>query len=154
MPMLGDIALGKYVPGTSVLHRLDPRTKLLSVLLWMTAALASHGVPPVLAFCTFIVATACLSRLPPVLLLRNLRSFLWLLVITALLHALMTPGRLVWHVPWLELNVTEEGLQSAAIFTLRLGAVVTAAAMLTLTTSPMELTDGLERLLRPFRDTP
>ena len=151
MPILGDIALGKYVPGTSVLHRLDPRTKLLAVLLWMTAALASHDVPPVLAFCTFIVATAYLSRLPPVLLLRNLRSFLWLLVITALLHALMTPGRLVWHVPWIELNITEEGLQSAAIFTLRLGAVVTAAAMLTLTTSPMELTDGLERLLRPFR---
>jgi energy-coupling factor transport system permease protein len=151
MPILGDIALGKYVPGTSVLHRLDPRTKLLNLLLWMTAALASRGIPPVIAFCAFIVATAYLSRLPPTLLLRNLRSFLWLLLITALLHAAMTPGRLVWHVPWLEVNVTQEGLQAAAIFTLRLAAVVTAASLLTLTTSPMELTDGLERLLRPLR---
>ena len=144
MPILGDIALGKYVPGTSVLHRLDPRTKLLNLLLWMTAALASRGVPPIIAFCAFIVATAYLSRLPPTLLLRNLRSFLWLLVITALLHAAMTPGHLVWHVPWLEVNVTQEGLQAAAIFTLRLGAVVTAASLL-------KLTDGLERLLRPLR---
>lgn len=151
MPILGDIALGKYVPGESALHRLDPRTKLLGVLIWMTAALASRGVPPVLAFTCFVAVVAGVSRLPVRLLLRNLRSFIWLLSITALLHATMTPGQLLWHIPWLELNITTEGLQAAAIFTLRLGAVVTAAAMLTLTTSPMELTDGLERLLNPFR---
>ncbi len=151
MPILGDIALGKYVAGTSILHRLDPRTKLLVVVLWMSAALASHGVAPVVAFCLFILATASLSRLPAGLLLRNLRSFLWLLLMTASLHALMTPGHLLWHVPWLDLDVTHEGLQAAAIFTLRLGAVVTAASLLTLTTSPLELTDGIERLLRPFR---
>lgn len=151
MPILGDIALGKYVPGESVLHQLDPRTKLLCVLVWMTAALASRGVPPVFAFTCFVAIVASLSRLPIRLLLRNLRSFVWLLSITALLHAAMTPGQLLWHIPWLELNVTNEGLQAAVIFTLRLGAVVTAAAMLTLTTSPMELTDGLERLLNPFR---
>jgi energy-coupling factor transport system permease protein len=151
MALLGDIALGKYVPGSSILHRLDPRTKLLVILLWMTAALASHGVKPVATFCAFILVTACLAKLPAALLLKNLRSFLWLLLMTALLHAIMTPGRLLWFVPWLDLSITHEGLQSAAIFTLRLGAVVTAASLLTLTTSPLELTDGIERLLRPFR---
>ena len=151
MALLGDITLGRYIPGDSVLHRLDPRTKLLIVLVWMSAALASRGVLPVAVFCTFIVATAGLSRLPPSLLLKNLRSFLWLLVITALLHAAMTPGHLLWHVPFLEVNITAEGLQAAVVFTLRLSAVVTAASLLTLTTSPLELTDGLERLLRPFR---
>ena len=151
MPILGDIALGKYVPGSSILHRLDPRTKLLAVMLWMTAALASHGVAPVAAFCAFILAAVYLSGVPGALFLKNLRSFLWLLVMTAILHALMTPGRLLWHVPWLDLNITNEGLQSATIFTLRLGAVVTTASLLTLTTSPLELTDGIERLLRPFR---
>jgi len=151
MPLLGDIALGKYVPGSSILHGLDPRTKLLAVMLWMTAALASHGVAPSATFCVFIIAAACLSRLPGSLFLKNLRSFLWLLMMTVLLHAFMTPGNLLWHVPWLDLNITHEGLQAAAIFTLRLGAVVTTAALLTLTTSPLELTDGIERLLRPFR---
>lgn len=151
MGLLGNIALGKYVAGTSILHRLDPRTKLLAVLVWMTAALASRGIPAVAAFCIFVIGTTYLSHLPPKLLLKNLRSFLWLLMITALLHAGMTPGHLLWHIPWLELNITEEGLQAAAIFCLRLGAVVTAASLLTLTTSPMELTDGLERLMRPFR---
>ena len=151
MALLGNIALGKYVPGDSVLHRLDPRTKLLAVLVWMSAALASHDVAPVAMFCALILATAALSRLAPALLLRNLRAFVWLLLITALLHAAMTPGEVFWHVPWLEIDITRQGLESATMFTLRLSAVVTAASLLTLTTSPLALTDGLERLLRPGR---
>ena len=106
---------------------------------------------PVCAFGLFVLFAAGMSRLPPALLARNLRSFLWLLVITALLHAFNTPGEPLWRVPWLDLQTTREGLQSAALFTLRLATVVTAAALLTLTTSPLELTDGLERLLRPLR---
>ena len=151
MPLLGNIALGKYVAGDSPLHRLDPRTKLVTVAAMMTVALASRGLAPVCAFGLFVLFAGGLSRLPPALLARNLRSFLWLLVITALLHAFNTPGEPLWRVPWLDLQTTREGLQSAALFTLRLATVVTAAALLTLTTSPMELTDGLERLLRPLR---
>ncbi|MCY3737311.1 MAG: energy-coupling factor transporter transmembrane protein EcfT [Gemmatimonadaceae bacterium] len=151
MPLLGNIALGKYVAGDSPLHRLDPRTKLVTVTVMMTVALASQGLAPVCAFGLFVLCAAGLSRLPPALLARNLRSFLWLLLITALLHAFNTPGELAWRVPWLDLQTTREGLESAALFTLRLAAVVTAAALLTLTTSPLELTDGLERLLRPLR---
>ncbi len=151
MPLLGNIALGKYVAGDSLLHRLDPRTKLVAVTVMMTVALGSSGLAPVGAFGLFVLLAAGLSRLPPALLARNLRSFLWLLLITALLHAFNTPGEPLWRVPWLELLATREGVQSAALFTLRLAAVVTAAALLTLTTSPLELTDGLERLLRPLR---
>lgn len=151
MAILRDIALGKYVAGRSPIHRLDPRTKLTGVVLWMTAALAVQGVPPVATFAVLVAGAAALSGLPAGLLWRNLRSFLWLLTITALLHAAMTPGQLLWHIPWLEVNVTQEGLQQATIFTLRLAAVVTAASLLTLTTSPLELTDGIERLLGPFR---
>ena len=152
MPLLGNIALGKYVAGDSPLHRLDPRTKLVAVTVMMTVALLSPGAG----------AGLCLRPLRP---LRrgacpacrrgcwpgNLRSFLWLLAITALLHAFNTPGEPVWRVPWLDLQTTRQGLESAALFTVRLATVVTAAALLTLTTSPLELTDGLERLLRPLR---
>lgn len=151
MPFLGNIALGKYVAGDSPLHRLDPRTKLVTVTVMMTVALASGGLAPVCAFGLFVLFAAGLSRLPPALLARNLRSFLWLLAITALLHAFNTPGQPVWRVPWLDLQTTQEGLESAALFTVRLATLVTAAALLTLTTSPLELTDGLERLLRPLR---
>lgn len=151
MPILGDIALGKYVAGTSVLHRLDPRTKLVAVVLLMGTALGSRGVAPVLGFGLVVGAAVLLSRLPVALLARNLRSFLWLLAMTALLHACMTPGHLLWRVPGLDLEVTREGLRAAALFTARLAAVVTAAALLTLTTSPLELTDGIERLLRPLQ---
>lgn len=151
MPLLGDIALGKYVGGDSVLHRLDPRTKLIAIVLLMGTALASRGLSPILVFGALVAGAAVLSRLPTGLLVRNLRSFLWLLAVTALLHAFMTPGRLLWRIPWLELIVTHEGLQAAFLFTARLATVVTAATLLTLTTSPLELTDGIERLLRPLR---
>lgn len=151
MSLLGNIALGKYVAGSSALHRLDPRTKLVAAVALMTAALTARCVPPVLAFGAFVGVAAALSRLPPSLLLRNLRSFAWLLAVTALLHALMTPGHLLWHLPWLGVKVTREGVDAAVLFSLRLAAVVTTAALLTLTTSPLELTDGLESLLRPLR---
>lgn len=151
MALLGDIALGRYVAGTSVLHQLDPRTKFAGVILWMSAALALPGLPPLLIFAGLVVGLVAVSRLPVRLLWRNLRSFLWLLIMTALLHAAMTPGDALYHISWFEITITRQGLEAAAIFTVRLAAVVTVASLLTLTTSPLELTDGIESLLSPFR---
>ncbi|MEE2659363.1 MAG: energy-coupling factor transporter transmembrane component T [Candidatus Latescibacterota bacterium] len=137
--------------GDSMLHHLDPRTKIASIITLMGGGLTGSTWAPVLLFSAIIVIAALLSRLRPALLLRNLRSFAWLLGLTAVLHALMTPGESLYYHEGLDLGVTREGLYSAALFTMRLVAVITAAALLTLTTSPMELTDGLERLLGPLR---
>lgn len=151
MALLRDIAVGRYVPGSGFLHRLDPRTKLLALIALMMSALTSRGLLPVTLFTLIITSIALLSRLPLGILLRNLRSFAWLIGVTALLHLFMTPGTVRWVVPHLSLVITEEGLTSALLFSLRLASVVTAASMLTLTTTPMALTDGIESLLRPFR---
>ncbi len=151
MAFLQDITLGKYFPADSFVHRLDPRTKFLSTLTLMIAVLATPGFAPLVLFCAFLAIAIALSGLPTALILRNLRPFLYLFGFTFGLHALLTPGHTLWLVPYLDLAITREGLERGAFFSLRLATVITAASLMTLTTSPMELTGGLERLLNPLR---
>ena len=151
MAFLQDITLGKYFPADSFVHRLDPRTKFLSTLTLMIAVLATPGFAPLFLFGAFLGLAIVLSGLPAALILRNLRPFLYLFGFTFGLHALLTPGHALWVVPYLELTVTRAGLERGAFFSVRLATVIIAASLMTLTTSPMELTGGLERLLNPLR---
>lgn len=151
MPLLSDITLGKYVEVDSPLHRLDPRTKFLATAALMMALLTTEGFIPLLLCVPFLVLVVWCSRVPPGLVLKNLRPFLWLFFFTIVLHALLTPGATLWRLPYLDRPITVEGVQLGLFFSLRLGAVVLIASLLTLTTTPMELTDGLEKLLSPLR---
>ena len=151
MRILSDIALGKFVDTGSVVHRLDPRTKLLSALLLMTSALTLDAVPPLILFTAFLAVAVRLAKIPAVTLLTNLKPFLWLFAFTVILHAFMTPGRMLIHLPGLHWSVSHEGLRFGLLFCWRLATIVTTAALMTLTTAPLALTDGLERMLRPLR---
>jgi len=151
MPFLQDITLGKYVAADSCVHRLDPRTKFISTLALMIAVLSTPGFVPLLLFCLFLGVVIGLSRLPAGLVLRNLRPFLWLFLFTFALHALLTPGRELWSLPFADRAITREGLWLGAFFSLRLSAVIVTASLMTLTTAPLELTGGLERLFSPLR---
>lgn len=151
MPLLTDITLGRYVAVDSPLHRLDPRTKFLATTGLMMALLTTDGFLPLLLATPFIVLAIGCSRVPPGLVLKNLRPFLWLFFFTIVLHALLTPGATLWHLPYLDRPVTAEGMQLGLFFSARLAAVVLIASLLTLTTTPMALTDGLEKLLSPLR---
>ena len=133
------------------MHRLDPRTKSIAALLLMTAVAVFPGFAALAAFSLFLLLAVTLSRLPLLFLLRNLRPFVWLFSFTLLMHAFMTPGAPLWRVPHAELVLTEEGLYMGLFFCWRLAVLVTAASLLTLTTAPMELTDGLERMMSPLR---
>ena len=151
MALLGDLSVGKYVEADSPLHRLDPRTKFLGSLALMLGILRDAG-PLAPAVCAGLLALGiALSGLPPRLVLRNLRTFFWLFLFTFALHAFFTPGNPLWRLPYGDHSVTAEGLQRGALLCARLAAVVCTAALLTLTTAPLDLTRGLERLLRPFR---
>ena len=99
----------------------------------------------------FSLAIFILAKLNPVLLLKNLRAFWVLFLLTFFVHALFTPGRIIWRIPWVTLYVTEEGFYYGIFYSLRLGILISLANLLTLTTSPMDLTDALERFLKPFR---
>lgn len=151
MAFLQDITLGRYVAAESPLHRLDPRTKFVATLALMVAVLSGTGFAPLLLFCAVLAAAMALSHLPARLVLGNLRPFLWLFLFTFGLHSLLTPGQPLAFVPWTEVAITREGMASGAFFSLRLAAVVLVAALMTLTTAPLELTAGLERLLGPLR---
>ncbi|MFH1569807.1 MAG: energy-coupling factor transporter transmembrane component T [Gemmatimonadota bacterium] len=151
MPILRDIALGRYVAVDSPVHRLDPRTKFLGSMVLMLATVTARTWAPVLLAGAAVLVGVLVARLPWRLPLRNLRPFAWLFAFTLVLHGTMTPGHLLWQVPHTGIEVTAEGLRTGALLSVRLAAVISIASLMTLTTAPMELTDGLERLLRPLR---
>ncbi len=151
MAFLQDITLGRYVALDSPVHRLDPRTKLIASLTLMIVALSARSFVPLLTFAVFQLVAIALTRLSYRLVLGNLKPFIWLFTFTFGLHALLTPGRAIFLLPLSEHAVTAEGLHLGAFFVVRLAAVIVAASLLTLTTSPMQLTGGLERLFRPLQ---
>ena len=154
MAPLKDITLGRYIAAESPLHRLDPRTKIIGTLVLMTAVLLSPQFSSLILYCAFLALLVPLSRIRLGVFLRNLRPFVWLFGFTLVLWALWPPPlpyTVLWDLPYSDLVVTAEGLQRGAFFALRLSVVIVTASLLTLTTSPTELTDGLERLLSPLR---
>jgi len=151
MALFTDITLGQYFPADSPVHRLDPRTKLLAGMLLMTGLIISvHGLV-LLALTLTLLTTIYLAKLPGRLVIRNLRPFLWLFLLTLFIHLFWTSGRILYRLPLLNLDITWEGLQLGLRYTIRLSLFIVLATILTLTTSPMEIMDALERLGRPFK---
>lgn len=142
------VTVGQYFPGNSLLHRLDPRTKILAVLLLSVSIFLPKAWPGYAVTALFILGAVWLSGVPFKFILRGLRPILIFLAITVVFNALLTPGEVIFRV-W-KLSVTREGLVMSAAAVVRLILLVVSASLLTLTTSPIRLTDGLERLLRPL----
>ncbi|MBC7187056.1 MAG: energy-coupling factor transporter transmembrane protein EcfT [Calditrichaeota bacterium] len=149
--MLQDITLGRYYPVDSVVHRLDPRTKLVASVLLMIGLLLTDApaVTAIWGMLTFAVVLA--GRLPLPLVLRNLRAFVWLFLLTMIVHSFFTAGSVWAKLPLVGWTLTREGVRNGLLYSFRLAVLVVMAALLTLTTSPIEITDGLERLMRPMR---
>ncbi|MDA8066871.1 MAG: energy-coupling factor transporter transmembrane component T [Thermaerobacter sp.] len=139
---------GPEHPGDSLLHRLDPRAKL--VLAFAFGGLAAAGGPrALLVLAGAAAAVSIASRLPPALLLRGLRPLLWLILATAGMHLFTDPGRVVLREG--PLAVTAAGVRQSALEGGRLILLVLTGSLLTLSTSPLELADGLGALLSPLR---
>lgn len=151
MSYLSGLTLGRYLWTGSVVHRLDPRTKLLSTLVLISAGMALSSAPPLLALLGMVFAAGAVARLRPGLLLSNLRPLVWLLVLMVSLNAVLTPGRVLVEIPGWGLGLTDKGLRLGFFFALRLTVLVLLASLLTLTTSPLDLADGMERLLGPTK---
>ncbi len=151
MAFFNDITLGQYYPCNSFIHRLDPRTKLVCMTFLMTALLLSREPVLLCAFAIFSAVVVILSRIPVRFVLRNLRPFVWLFVITLFFHLFWTSGRILTQIPIIGVDVTHEGMQMGLTYSTRLGLLIILAAVLTLTTSPIEMTDALERLFAPLK---
>jgi energy-coupling factor transport system permease protein len=145
MSYLRGITFGRYIPTGSVVHRLDARTKLISALALLSANVSGQSSAPIAGMFLLVFAVAGLARLRLTLVLSNLRPMAWLLALTVLLNAALTPGRGVWG------PFTAEGVRQGLFLALRLAGLVLTASLLTLTTSPLDLADGMERLLLPAK---
>ena len=146
---LKDITLGQYFPGNTVIHRLDPRTKLLFTILYIVALFsAKGGVAYAVLFLT-LCACIAVSKIRPKTILRGMRPILFIIILTAVLNIFYTPGDPIWQ--WKFLKITVEGLWAAFFMVLRISFLITCTFMLTYTTSPIMLTDGLENLLGPLK---
>lgn len=143
--MLRDITLGQYYPVDSVLHRLDPRTKLFGTLVYIISLFAAGGAAAYGLAAVFLAAAIRLSRVPVKFIVRGLKSILILLLISVSFNLFLTPGTPVFQIGFLKM--TWEGVQFAAFMALRLIFLVLGSTILTLTTTPNQLTDGLEKSL-------
>ena len=151
MPILSDITLGQYYPVDSFVHRLDPRTKLLLTLIGMTGLLIAHQFLGLCFVAGLILIGIRSSHLPVAMVLRNLRSFLWLFVLTFFIHLLFSEGVAIIRIPYVNIDVSSQGILNGFSYSLRLALLITFATLLTLTTSPIEITDALEVMLGPLK---
>ena len=146
--MIRDITLGQYYPERSVIHRLDARTKILGTLLYIIEIFLVNSFT---GFGLVILALGVLigiSRVPVRFIFKGLKAVVFIILLTFVLNLFMFDGTVLWH--WKFLTITYEGLYRSCFMALRLILLIIGTSMLTLTTKPMELTDGLEKLLKPF----
>ncbi len=147
MGLLNDLTLGRFVSIKTSVHRLDPRVKMTGAFALLVVVIAVEGWMAYVILTLAMLTAAAASRLPPGFLFRNLGSLKWLLIVIFVMHTLLTDGvPLVASIPWF----TREGLVMGGIFAWRVALMVTIATLLTATTSPVDLGDGLEKLLKPF----
>jgi energy-coupling factor transport system permease protein len=146
MRFLQDITFGQYIRGASMIHRLDPRAKLVSVSILLPLIFTSRGFFS-LSILTVTAFTAIrLSGIPAGFVLRGLRHFFWLFLFAAVFHAFFTPGEPIPYLRW----ISYEGMDEGAMVMVQLILAIVFSNLLTLTTPPLELTMGLERLLSPL----
>lgn len=147
--MLRDITLGQYFPGKSWIHKLDPRIKIIATLLFIIELFIVDN------FIGFLIAGIVLgiliavSKVPVSYIMRGLKPILLILIFTFALNMFMVDGRILWQ--WKFLKITAEGLEVAVFMAIRLVLLLMGSSMLTLCTRPLALTDGIERLLSPFK---
>lgn len=146
--MLKDITLGQYYPGESLLHRLDPRVKIVGTLLYIISLFVFRTWGFLLGT-IFLAAVILLSRIPVTYIVKGLKTIFILMLFTMVLNAFLTQGEVLWS--WKFLHITKEGLIMAGKTGLRLIYLVMGTSLMTLTTTPTKLTDAIERLLKPLR---
>ena len=151
MRFLQDITLGQYMPGDSFLHRLDPRTKFISLLLLMIITFLIKALLALALLAAIFFLALILSGLPWAYVFRGVRSFLWLFVFTAVVHFFFTPGPSLPFFPLGFLDVTWPGLERGLFVASQLFLAILISSLMTLTTSPTQLAHGLEKLITPLK---
>ncbi len=147
--MLRDITLGQYYQTESVIHRLDPRVKLAGTLLFIISLFFFRNFIGYLVAALFLAVVIGLSHVPFRFMVKGMRAVVFLLLITVVFNLFLTPGEALVSI-W-KLTITKEGLATAVTMAVRLTMLIIGSSIMTLTTTPNNLTDGLEKGLRPLK---
>ncbi|MDD4772034.1 MAG: energy-coupling factor transporter transmembrane component T [Eubacteriales bacterium] len=149
--MLKDITLGQFFPGDSILHKLDPRTKIILTLLYITSIFLATSVSGYIYIMLYTGLLVFISRIPIKIIVKGLRPLIVIIAFTAIINILWTKGE-VLMVDFYFINIYLEGIMYALLMIIRITSLLAGTSViLTYTTSPIALTDGLERLLAPLK---
>lgn len=147
--MLNDVTFGQYYPGESFVHKLDPRVKILALIAYIVMLFVAKNYYGLLLCGLLMIVVVAVSRVPFGSVLRSVKGILFLLIFTSVLNLFFHGGEhLLWQ--WGVLKIYAEGITFAVFLMLRLAFLVMGSAVLTLTTTPVTLTDGIESLLKPL----
>lgn len=147
--MLRDITVGQYLPLSSAVHRMDPRFKLMASMFYIISLFLVKSFVGYIVVVAFLSLTVVASKVPYKFLLRGLKPVVMIIFFAFGINIFLTPGTEIFR--WGILKITQEGVRQAFFMASRLILMIMGTSLLTLTTSPIELTDGLERLLNPFK---
>ena len=147
--MLREITLGQYYQTESIIHRLDPRVKLVATICYILSLFIIQGVWGYLVAALFLGVMIRLSNVPFKFMIKGMKSIVFLLLLTVVFNLFLTPGEALISI-W-KLTITREGVKAAIMMAIRLSFLIIGSSVMTLTTTPNNLTDGMERLMRPLR---
>jgi energy-coupling factor transport system permease protein len=147
--MLRDITLGQYYQTESIIHRLDPRVKLGTTILFIISLFVFDGVAGYAVAALFLISVIKLSRVPFKFIVKGMKTIVFILLITVAFNLFLTPGEPVITI-W-KLTITREGIKTACLLAVRLCFLIIGSSLMTLTTTPNQLTDGMEKMLSPLK---
>lgn len=149
LEMLKDITIGQFLPGNSVVHRLDPRTKIALVFAFIIMIFMLNNIVAYIPVALLLFAVTATAKIPLKMILKSLKPLLFFIIITAVINLFLTDGRVVFRMGFLK--ITHEGIIMTVQMALRLVFLVAGTSILTYTTSPIVLTDGIESILKPLK---
>jgi len=147
--MIRDITLGQYYDADSILHKLDPRVKLVGTIVFIVSLFVIQNIWGYLIATVFLASMIILSKVPFKFMIKGMKAIIIVLLITVLFNLFLTPGETL--VSFWKITITKEGLRTACMMAVRLTFLIIGSSIMTLTTTPNNLTDGLEKLMGPLK---
>ncbi|EFA90618.1 energy-coupling factor transporter transmembrane component T family protein [Peptoniphilus lacrimalis] len=147
--MFKDITIGQYFPGESIVHRFDPRLKIITMIFFIISLFFINTFIPYIFVAIYLLVIIKIANLPLKVVLKGLKPLRWILLITFVINIFFLPGEPLLKLGFL--TISKEGLKTACLMAIRLMFLVLGTSLLTYTTSPIELTDGIEALLKPMK---
>ncbi|HHY74342.1 MAG TPA: energy-coupling factor transporter transmembrane protein EcfT [Bacillus bacterium] len=145
-----NVIIGQYIPGNSFIYRMDPRAKIMTIFLFVIIVFLANNFATYSLLVLFTIGAVFFSKVPVNYILKGLKPILWIVLFTLILHLFMTKGgNVVLDFGWL--TIYEGGIKQGIFISLRFILLIMVTSLLTLTTTPIEITDGMESLLSPFK---